>query len=64
MMRAGGDASFVISRDEIHGLFSGGVLNDTDRDAVTFTARVDAAVAGWPGWRSCARRATTRTATP
>lgn len=48
MMRAGGDQSFVISRDEIHGLFSG-VLNDTDRDAVTFTARVDAAIARLAG---------------
>ena len=48
MMRAGGDTSFVMSRDEIHGLFSG-VLNDTDRDAVTFTARVDAAVARLAG---------------
>jgi hypothetical protein len=48
MMRAGGDSGFVISRDEIHGLFSG-VLNDTDRDAVTFTARVDAAIARLAG---------------
>lgn len=48
MMRAGGDASFVISRDEIHGLFAG-VLNDTDRDAVTFAARIDAAVARLAG---------------
>jgi hypothetical protein len=44
MMRAGGDQSFLITRDEIHGLFSG-VLNDTDRDTVTFTARIDAAIA-------------------
>lgn len=44
MMRASGDRAVVISRDEMHGLFSG-VLNDVDRDAVTFTARVDAAIA-------------------
>jgi len=44
MMRAGGDQSFLISRDEMHGMFSG-VLNETDRDAVTFTARIDAAIA-------------------
>ncbi|MGW0162057.1 DUF4194 domain-containing protein [Mycobacterium sp. NPDC003323] len=48
MMRAGGDVSFMITRDEIHGLFSG-VLNDTDRDTVTFTARIDAAVARLAG---------------
>jgi Domain of unknown function (DUF4194) len=44
MMRASGDQSVLISRDEIHGLFTG-VLNDIDRDAVTFTARIDAAIA-------------------
>ena len=44
MMRASGDQAVVISRDEMHGLFSG-VLNDVDRDAVTFTARVDGAIA-------------------
>ena len=43
MMRAAGDMSFLITRDEMHGLFSG-VLNDTDRDTVTFTARIDAAI--------------------
>ncbi|MEE6169836.1 MULTISPECIES: DUF4194 domain-containing protein [unclassified Mycolicibacterium] len=48
MMRAGGDQSFLITRDKIHGLFSG-VLNDTDRDTVTFTARVDAAIARLAG---------------
>jgi Domain of unknown function (DUF4194) len=48
MMRAGGDQSFLITRDEIHGLFSG-VLNDTDRDTVTFTARIDAAIARLSG---------------
>lgn len=48
MMRAGGDSSFLITRDEVHGLFSG-VLNDTDRDTVTFTARVDAAIARLAG---------------
>jgi hypothetical protein len=44
MMRASGDQTVLISRDEMHGLFSG-VLNDIDRDAVTFTARVDGAIA-------------------
>jgi Domain of unknown function (DUF4194) len=44
MMRASGDHAVVISRDEMHGLFSG-VLNDVDRDAVTFTARIDGAIA-------------------
>jgi hypothetical protein len=44
MMRASGDQTVLISRDEVHGLFSG-VLNDVDRDAVTFTARIDAAIA-------------------
>jgi hypothetical protein len=44
MMRASGDATVLISRDEMHGLFSG-VLNDVDRDAVTFTARIDGAIA-------------------
>ena len=44
MMRASGDQTVLISRDEVHGLFSG-VLNDIDRDAVTFTARIDAAIA-------------------
>ncbi|MDT5178469.1 MAG: hypothetical protein QOJ95_2667 [Mycobacterium sp.] len=44
MMRASGNQGVLISREEVHGLFSG-VLNDVDRDAVTFTARVDAAIA-------------------
>ncbi|MCV7432164.1 DUF4194 domain-containing protein [Mycolicibacterium bacteremicum] len=48
MMRAGGDVSFLITRDEVHGLFAG-VLNDTDRDTVTFTARIDAAIARLAG---------------
>lgn len=48
MMRASGDQTVLISRDEIHGLFSG-VLNDTDRDTVTFTARIDAAIARLTG---------------
>lgn len=43
MMRAAGGQSVLISREEIHGLFSG-VLNETDRDAVTFAARVDGAI--------------------
>jgi hypothetical protein len=44
MMRAAGDQTVLISRDEIHGLFAG-VLNDVDRDAVTFAARIDGAIA-------------------
>ena len=48
MMRAGGDVSFLITRDEVHGLFAG-VLNDTDRDTVTFSARIDAAIARLAG---------------
>jgi len=32
----------------MHGLFSG-VLNDTDRDAVTFAARIDGAIARLTG---------------
>lgn len=48
MMRASGDQAVVISRDEMHGLFAG-VLNDVDRDAVTFTARIDAAIARLAG---------------
>ncbi|MBJ7337481.1 MAG: DUF4194 domain-containing protein [Mycolicibacterium sp.] len=48
MMRASGDQSVLISRDEVHGLFSG-VVNDVDRDAVTFTARIDAAIARLAG---------------
>jgi hypothetical protein len=32
----------------VHGLFSG-VLNDVDRDVVTFTARIDAAIARLAG---------------
>jgi hypothetical protein len=48
MMRASGDSTVLISRDEIHGLFSG-VLNDVDRDTVTFTARIDAAIARLTG---------------
>jgi hypothetical protein len=44
MMRASGQAGILISRDEVHGLFSG-VLNEVDRDTVTFTARIDGAIA-------------------
>ena len=44
MMRASGDHTVLISRDEVHGLFAG-VLNDVDRDVVTFTARIDGAIA-------------------
>lgn len=48
MMRAAGGQSVLISREEMHGLFSG-VLNDTDRDTVTFTARIDGAIARLAG---------------
>lgn len=48
MMRASGDAAVLISRDEVHGFFAG-VLNETDRDAVAFAARVDAAIARLTG---------------
>lgn len=48
MMRASGGQQVLISREEMHGLFSG-VLNDTDRDAVTFAARIDAAIARLTG---------------
>lgn len=44
MSRAAGGQAVLISREEVHGLFSG-VLNDVDRDTVTFTARIDAAIA-------------------
>ncbi len=48
MMRAAGGQSVLISREEMHNLFSG-VLNDTDRDAVTFAGRIDAAIARLTG---------------
>lgn len=48
MMRAAAGQSVLISREEMHGLFSG-VLNDTDRDAVTFAARIDGAIARLTG---------------
>lgn len=48
MMRASGDQTVLISRDEVHGLFSG-VLNDVDRDAVTFAVRIDGAIARLAG---------------
>jgi hypothetical protein len=48
MMRAAGGQAVLISREEVHGLFSG-VLNDVDRDTVTFTARIDAAIARLAG---------------
>jgi Domain of unknown function (DUF4194) len=48
MMRAANGQTVLISREEMHGLFSG-VVNDTDRDAVTFTARIDAAIARLTG---------------
>jgi Domain of unknown function (DUF4194) len=48
MMRASGGQSVLISREEMHGLFSG-VLNDTDRDTVAFAGRIDAAIARLAG---------------
>lgn len=48
MMRASGGQSVLISREEMHGLFAG-VLNEIDRDAVTFAGRVDAAIARLTG---------------
>jgi hypothetical protein len=48
MMRAAAGQSVLISREEMHGLFSA-ILNDTDRDAVTFAARIDAAIARLTG---------------
>ena len=48
MMRASAGQTVLISREEMHGLFSG-VLNDTDRDAVTFAARIDGAIARLTG---------------
>jgi hypothetical protein len=48
MMRASGGQSVLISREEIHGLFSS-VLNDVDRDVVAFAGRVDAAIARLAG---------------
>ena len=48
MMRAAGGGPVLISREEMHALFSG-VLNDTDRDDVTFAARIDAAIARLAG---------------
>jgi hypothetical protein len=48
MMRPSGGQTVLISREEMHGLFSG-VLNDTDRDAVTFAARIDGAIARLTG---------------
>lgn len=48
MMRAAAGQNVLISREEMHNLFSG-VLNDTDRDAVTFTGRIDAAIARLTG---------------
>lgn len=48
MMRASGGESVLISREEMHALFSG-VLNDTDRDDVTFAGRIDGAIARLAG---------------
>ncbi len=44
MMRASGDQNVLISRDEVHGLFAA-VPGGVDRDTVTFTARIDGAIA-------------------
>jgi hypothetical protein len=44
MSRAAGGQAVLITRAEVHGLFSG-VLGGVDRDTVTFTARIDAAIA-------------------
>ena len=55
MPTASGGQAVVISRDEMHGLFSG-VLNDTDRDAVTFAARIDGAIARLTGLDTTAVR--------
>ncbi|GLP76020.1 hypothetical protein TUM20983_31300 [Mycobacterium antarcticum] len=48
MMRASGNHTVLISRDEVHALFAG-VLNEIDRDTVTFSARIDAAIARLTG---------------
>ncbi|AKK28514.1 DUF4194 domain-containing protein [Mycobacterium sp. EPa45] len=44
MSRAAGGQAVLISREEVHGLFSG-VRGGVDRDIVTFTGRIDAAIA-------------------
>jgi hypothetical protein len=44
LMRASGNENVLISREEMHGLFSG-VPGGVDRDTVTFMARIDAAIA-------------------
>lgn len=48
IMRASGNHTVLISRDEVHALFAG-VLNEIDRDTVTFSARIDAAIARLTG---------------
>ncbi|GAY17118.1 DUF4194 domain-containing protein [Mycobacterium sp. shizuoka-1] len=48
MSRAAGGQAVLISREEVHGLFSG-VPGGVDRDTVTFTARIDAAIARLAG---------------
>jgi hypothetical protein len=48
MMRASGGQAVLISKEEMHGLFTG-VLNDTDRDTVAFVGRIDAAIARLTG---------------
>ena len=44
LMRASAGQNVVISREEMHGMFTG-VRGDVDRDVVAFTARIDAAIA-------------------
>jgi hypothetical protein len=48
MMRAAGGQTVLISREEVHGLFSG-VPGGVDRDTVAFTARIDGAIARLAG---------------
>lgn len=48
LMRASGGQNVVISREEMHGMFTG-VPGGVDRDVVAFTARIDAAIARLAG---------------
>ena len=63
MMCASGGQTVLISREEVHGLFSG-VLNDTDPTPSPSLPASTAPSPAWPASRSSARPATTRTATP
>ena len=47
-MRASGGQNVVISREEMHGMFTG-VPGGVDRDVVAFTTRIDAAIARLAG---------------